>query len=656
MADATAELGLALGIERVVETNAGREGLHAVERAVVAEAGGGLEGRVQGRPDAGVSQVQTDTESDVQAVAGGPFRLAEDGVGRELGDVGERPDGGIHIVARDDAVGVVQEVVEVPERHEAIRAGAEEVEEVGPLAFDAAGEHIVLPEIVTLGGELPVDDVDDVAMAELLGAGNVGAGARRDVGAEVGAGKAIDHHQRRRRVRGGQLVVRGVGVLDLGLEVRGPLAEELDGVGLADAGLVIEVAGGRGADLAAGHAVDGDAAAEVAELGHRSVGLGITDAEFVTGHDVPVDLGQDFLVRLGVGGGLGDGVAPRDGRGIRFQASENLGLNAAGRREGQLASVADAFVVFVVQEEEQLVADDRAAEGAAPGGALEFRHDLLACEGQFAGIGPLQLHARQFVAAEVEVGGAVERIGAALGHGIDRRAGETRKADVVGGDLDGQLLDGVDGEGIEERRDARAVEAEHVIGARTVDHDRIEAVVLADGGDVGLLAVVGTREGVHGHQGIGADQVGERALGGRLAGHAIAVEDGAGAAGRGVEVALAASGHEFLELQHVGFELQGHGDIVAQLGDDVVGGLAGEAGGGGADAEGSADRETAEVKTSAFGRHGRVGGVGRQVDCGHRGAGHRFSVRRHDGARYAGSHDLCLQAGRKQHGQGGDCG
>jgi len=35
-----------------------------------------------------------------------------------------------------------------------------------------------------------------------------------------------------------------------------------------------------------------------------------------------------------------------------------------------------------------------------------------------------------------------------------------------------------------------AVEAELVVDARTVDGDRVEAVVLTDGGDVGLLAVV----------------------------------------------------------------------------------------------------------------------------------------------------------------------
>ena len=265
-----------------------------------------------------------------------------------------------------------------------------------------------------------------------------------------------------------------------------------------------------------------------------------------------------------------------------------------GRGETNVTPGADALVILVIEEEEHLVLVDRAAEGAAPSGALQLGEDPRAVQGLLPDIDSLQVLAEEMIAAEVIIGRPVELIRAALGDGIDRGAGETGLAHIVGGDLDRQLLDGVDREGVEERGQAGAVEAEHIVDAGAVNLDGVETVVLAHRGDLGLLAVAGGH--FQRHERRSTDQVGQGALGGGLGRQAGAVKVRARAGGAGVEVVAGAGGDELLELDHLGFQRQGHVDVVAQLGGDIGDAGVSITGNTGAHRVGAAHGKAAEVE------------------------------------------------------------
>ena len=87
----------------------------------------------------------------------------------------------------------------------------------------------------------------------------------------------------------------------------------------------------------------------------------------------------------------------------------------------------------------------------------------------------------------------MEIVRAALGDEIDRGAREAAVADIGGAGDRIELLDRVERDRIEERRQTGGVEAELVVDAIAVDHDRIVAVVLTEGRDLGFFAVTGQR-------------------------------------------------------------------------------------------------------------------------------------------------------------------
>ena len=90
--------------------------------------------------------------------------------------------------------------------------------------------------------------------------------------------------------------------------------------------------------------------------------------------DIPVDLGDVLGVGGHVGRGARDRIAPVDGlagiSAVLLEAGKNLRLQRGA--ETGIATSADAFEIFKIDEEKQLVANDRAAEGGSEGAALKL--------------------------------------------------------------------------------------------------------------------------------------------------------------------------------------------------------------------------------------------------------------------------------------------
>ena len=227
----------------------------------------------------------------------------------------------------------------------------------------------------------------------------------------------------------------------------------------------------------------------------------------------------------------------------------------------------------------------------------------------------MELEAEEFVASEVVIGGTLELVGAGLGHGVDGGAGEARVADVVGRHVNRDLLDGVEGERVEERGETRAVEAEGVVDAGTVDQDRVVAVVLAEGGDLRLFAVA---EGfAKGHERGGADDVGDGAFGAGFLGEDLLAEEYTGAEGAAVELVGEAFDREGLKGDDIDtLDGEAHVDLTAEGGGDtrLLGGA--EAIGFHQDGVGTADDQRAQVVAAAGVGGGVVGRVGGDVRGG----------------------------------------
>ena len=167
------------------------------------------------------------------------------------------------------------------------------------------------------------------------------------------------------------------------------------------------------------------------------------------------------------------------------------------------------LLLFERTEEEQLVLDDRAAEGDARGAVLVVAFPALTG-------GVVADHARGVLVDEVRR--AVEVVGARLGDGVDRRAHAAARGHVVVGGGDVVFLDRVLRDRRALGRQAVVVQAEGVARVDGVDGDAVVAEVLAVGRERAAVAV-----GDH-DAGIGAHDVLDRAVGGRHAVHVFARE------------------------------------------------------------------------------------------------------------------------------------
>ena len=442
---------------------------------------------------------------------------------------------------------------------------------VGVTAAVGAGEH---------GGRAGADlDLGELALLV--------AGALRTIGA---AGQ---------RVLDGEnfLAVPG----QLGAELRRPVGEQLDAVGLEAFTLVVEVRGERIGAGGVGRVADRDAVA----LGQ----LVVEHHPLVVG-DVEVDLGQPLLVFFeedkvvergvvhvvreavqGVEGGLESGDVGRGGVAGGDRTIERG--RAVGQRVGRLG-------LFVGHEEEQTVADDRTAEGRAPGLGLERVGVREAAE-------PVQLtcggHA---LVGEFIEQRTPERVRARLGHGVQVAARELVVLDAVGRDVHFEGFKRVDRDRRTLRGVARGVEAEVVVLRDAVDGQAVKLRVRA--GDDQRVAV-------------GDFQRGERVQTGelfRVAGRARQDRQGGGAVaaakallrGRAVE-GRGRDDQRFNRVRAVEHDVGFTGVADADGGDRELGGF--QVRSRGADRVGAADAQAARVERALGVGHHRGGGAGRFV-------------------------------------------
>src|SRR5690606_7674095 len=133
-----------------------------------------------------------------------------------------------------------------------------------------------------------------------------------------------------------------------------------------------------------------------------------------------------------------------------------------------------------VDEEEQLVLDDRATEGAAVGALVVEAGERRAAGRVVTDHVGVAVHAVQR---------AVELVGAGLGHRVDHRAGGAGDGGVVVGDVDVDRLDGVHRDRLAHGREVVRLQTEGVAGVHAVDADGVVARVLATDGQLAARLV-----------------------------------------------------------------------------------------------------------------------------------------------------------------------
>ena len=265
---------------------------------------------------------------------------------------------------------------------------------------------------------------------------------------------------------------------ELGRETVGPVGEQLSLVGLQVRDDLI----GRGQQtdrdvVAAGRRI---VQAQVAAFG-----LLVGDDGAMAIVDVPVQLGEVLLVigfqraRTPV-----QRIIAIDGRGdltnlIDLSLGDALGLvgQASALRAGQNGR--GALELFVVQQEEQAVLDDRTAERGAPGLFFELADNraVLTLAGD-------EVFVAEGLAAQVLVGLLVEEftvevVAAGLGDRVDHAAGEGAVLNAVRRHIDADRLDDRTRDRRTQRGVAVLVQTEIVVLAHAVDQDGVETRVLA---------------------------------------------------------------------------------------------------------------------------------------------------------------------------------
>ena len=675
-ADAAAQLALAAvgRVQRPVEADARLPQAGAVQRLGVVDAeaaglagagaqpGDGARHHRCGRGGIGQRRVAAAALVQAQAQRDGELLVDRPGVLQEQAGVGQRPVGGgfFHLAAGGrGGVGVAQRAA-APEVLQYRRVhlgrggrGAVDVAEIvgeGGRAVDAA-EHVVALGVLHEGVEHVVAaDVDaalDLVRAQVPGAGEVGVlgvggqlvevaaglGAqeqRRIARASAGAGRPQagegERHLRHAQRRGGHAFIVALGQLQLGAEAGRPVGEPLahhrgDGLVLRVPEAVVGQRGG----------------ANAGELRLALLGLVVAQAGAVVVGDGPVQLQQRVLDHQLHA--LGHGVAAHvhaiglagDGGGAVDGALVDQHVGAAVAHRPEAGRAARAAQLFVVGKEEQLVLQDRPAQGEALGVFLEHRR----VEVDAGGV--VQPPAHQALVAEDVVHAALELVGAALGHRVDVGAGVALLGDVVVADVDLGRLDGVDRDRLLQRGQVVVFQAEGVVGGDAVDGDRVVAEVLAAGRDAAALLVglaharVGAgvvlqvaldrRQGIE----LRAADAGARAHVAAAEGgvQRLAGDDHGGVAQRGVQRQRLGQGQHHA-LAGVGLAALADGDGVGPAHSEAAGRIAAVAVGGG-----RADRPRRRVQDGDGGAgHGLAAGVG------HPAADRGGGVLRHHGRRH----------------------
>ena len=276
-----------------------------------------------------------------------------------------------------------------------------------------------------------------------------------------------------------------------------------------------------------------------------------------------------------------------------------------------------------IDEEEELVLENRAAEGEAPSGLLVLvagTAELLALDGVAA----------QILVLVVHIGRAAERVRTRLRDGIHTTADEVGLAHVVGRNHHLQLLDGIERNGVTAAGQT-AGEAEVVVEVGTVDGEVGRALVASGKGH--SIAAVG-RESRH---------VGDRTAHGGQTRNLLARDVGRGAGLFGGKLRGLAADNDFSKL--VGIFREPNMQIVGltQLELDALQRLGLEAHVAHGDGIRSARAHTLNAEESIYVCHCSIAGARRLVDGLHRGADYFLSafVAESDFSAHAGRGNLC---------------
>ena len=304
---------------------------------------------------------------------------------------------------------------------------------------------------------------------------------RREVGTHEGTGLVLVGPGHAEHV---------VGAADTGVELSGDGGEVL----------LLEVAAGLEVHRIVGGTAVGVTVVRVrvdrVDRAGRAVGVGRmgvaeTDVQLVGVVDDPVQAGHHFVVRsregitlvaagvitIGVGQVVLDLFHKGLGRTDGCAANSEVRIDAAGSRADNLTGTRNGIPgVFTVHEEEEFVLDDRTTQGEAEGVV------------QHVGLGDvliLNLVATHILAGVVIVDRSLDLVGTALGHGVDRTAGEAGHTDIERGDVDAHLLDRVKGDRAAAGREV-GTDTEGVVERGTVDgHIGGTVVTATDGQTVG---------------------------------------------------------------------------------------------------------------------------------------------------------------------------
>ena len=157
-------------------------------------------------------------------------------------------------------------------------------------------------------------------------------------------------------------------------------------------------------------------------------------------------------------------------------------VRRAGASRAEARGLCVTLELLVAREEEELVFDDRAAEGGADGVLVLEARELVA-----------SALADPIVAARDVVRRALEIVRARLRHGVDAGAGVARASNVEVSESDVDRLDRVDADRLTLGRQVVRLKTEAVVGRHAVNADIVEASVLTARRDFTTL-LVGLRD------------------------------------------------------------------------------------------------------------------------------------------------------------------
>ena len=177
----------------------------------------------------------------------------------------------------------------------------------------------------------------------------------------------------------------------------------------------------------------------------------VAQGEVVLVGDVPVDAGKNLVVVLvGREVGVGTRVVAVVAGHVVAHSSEVAQLGARNIVVGNGHTVARTTPAvydgrslhhFTVDEEEQLVLQNRAAKGETVGGLLV----LCTCSGDLLTLNSVTTHV---LVAVIDVGSTAERVRTRLRDGVHTTTDEVGLTDIVGRNHHLQLLDSIDRDGV----------------------------------------------------------------------------------------------------------------------------------------------------------------------------------------------------------------